>query len=104
MITIIVLLEIFAIIVGGLLLASLYFLPTILAWRRKHEFRAAITVLNVLSAWTLIGWIVAFVWAFTDTGEAPSYASQIAEIDDLLAKGKISAGEHEAMRKRILGL
>jgi hypothetical protein len=48
-----------------LLLAGAYFLPTLLAAYRYHTNTTAIFVLNLLLGWTMIGWIVALVWAFT---------------------------------------
>lgn len=41
----------------------LYFLPAFLA-RNKPNF-TAILVLNILTGWTFIGWIVALVWALS---------------------------------------
>ncbi|MEX4005362.1 superinfection immunity protein [Paraburkholderia sp. EG285A] len=50
---------------GGLLvmLVCLYFVPSILAFHRMHHRRHAITRLNSLLGWSVLGWIVAFVWA-----------------------------------------
>lgn len=48
-----------------LFFVGLYFLPTILAFGKGHHNRAAIACLNVLLGWTLLGWVVALVWAFT---------------------------------------
>lgn len=50
------------IIVGS---AVVYFLPTIAATVQKKRNAGAIFVLNVLAGWTVIGWIVAAVWAAT---------------------------------------
>lgn len=41
----------------------LYFLPTIVAFRKKNL--AAIFVLNLLLGWTFLGWVVALIWAMT---------------------------------------
>jgi len=41
----------------------LYFLPAFLA-RKRSDF-TAIFVLNLLAGWTVIGWIVALVWALS---------------------------------------
>jgi hypothetical protein len=41
----------------------LYFLPLIVAKTRDHRQVLAIGVLNVLAGWTLVGWVVALVWA-----------------------------------------
>jgi Superinfection immunity protein len=43
----------------------LYFVPTFVAHRRGHRNAGAIAVLNILLGWTLIGWVVALVWACT---------------------------------------
>ena len=54
---------------GGvaLLLVALgaYFIPWFVALGRKHHNTPAIFLLNLLLGWTLIGWVVAMVWAFT---------------------------------------
>lgn len=42
---------------------SIYFLPAAVAHIRFHHQRGAITVLNTFLGWTLIGWVVALVWA-----------------------------------------
>jgi hypothetical protein len=45
-------------------LVCLYFIPSIVALTRKCKASAGgIIVLNLLLGWTLIGWIVALVWA-----------------------------------------
>jgi hypothetical protein len=44
-----------------ILTAILYFLPTILA-RHKADFMG-IFLVNLLFGWTVIGWIIALVWA-----------------------------------------
>ena len=41
----------------------LYFLPAFLA-RNKPDF-ISILLLNILAGWTLIGWIIALIWALT---------------------------------------
>jgi hypothetical protein len=52
-------------LVGAAILIGLYLIPTIVAGHRKHHNRDAIALLNVLLGWTVIGWIVAAVWALT---------------------------------------
>jgi len=54
------------IIVILLILATLvYFMPTIVALKRKHPQESAIGALNVLLGWTFLGWVGALVWACT---------------------------------------
>ena len=41
----------------------LYFLPTIIALARGKRDTMAIFLLNLFLGWSVIGWIVALVWA-----------------------------------------
>ena len=45
---------------------GLYFIPTAVADYRKRKNFKAIFALNLVGGWTVIGWIVALVWALTD--------------------------------------
>jgi hypothetical protein len=47
----------------GLLAVLIALLPTAVAFRREHDRRIEIALLNLLAGWTGIGWIVALVWA-----------------------------------------
>ena len=42
---------------------ALYFLPTIVARNKQRMDTGSIFVLNLLLGWTIVGWIIAFVWA-----------------------------------------
>ena len=42
-------------------LGALYFLPAIVASKKRNY--TAILILNLLLGWTLIGWVIALVWA-----------------------------------------
>jgi Superinfection immunity protein len=41
----------------------LYFLPAIIAFARSKRDAVSILVLNLLLGWTMIGWVIALVWA-----------------------------------------
>jgi hypothetical protein len=41
----------------------MYFLPSIIALARSKRDTAAIVLLNFFLGWTIIGWVVALVWA-----------------------------------------
>jgi Ca2+/H+ antiporter len=41
----------------------IYLLPTLIAYGREHPRRQEIAVINICIGWTLIGWIVVFLWA-----------------------------------------
>ncbi|MCA0175211.1 MAG: superinfection immunity protein [Proteobacteria bacterium] len=47
-------------------LLALYLLPSIAADQLDHQHRVAIVALNLLLGWTLLGWVVALVWAVMD--------------------------------------
>ncbi len=42
-----------------------YFLPTIIARGRQKMNIGAIAALNVLTGWSVVGWVVALIWALT---------------------------------------
>jgi hypothetical protein len=47
-----------------LVLSLAYFLPAIIAHNKRNA--GAIFVLNLLTGWTVVGWIIALVWALSD--------------------------------------
>jgi Superinfection immunity protein len=49
-----------------LLLAAFYFLPAIIAAVRHHRNAGAVFFLNLFLGWTLVGWVIAFVWAVSN--------------------------------------
>lgn len=42
----------------------LYMLPTYEAWKNQHPNLAAVALVNLFLGWTVLGWVVAIVWAF----------------------------------------
>lgn len=42
---------------------ALYFLPLIIAIKRKHNNALGIGLLNFFLGWTLLGWVGALIWA-----------------------------------------
>lgn len=61
-----------------------YFIPSILGWNKRNS--GAIIILNLLLGWTLIGWVVALIWALTND----SPARQIVYIEKKKEKKKNS--------------
>ena len=51
-------------------LVVLYMLPSIIAYRRGHASRHAIALVNALSAWTLIGWLICLIWSIANKGQS----------------------------------
>ena len=52
-----------------LIVLAFYFIPSLIAATRSGKRRSAIFVLNIFLGWTLVGWVVALVWALTDDYE-----------------------------------
>lgn len=50
-------------IILGTFTLGVYFLPSVLAWGKRNE--TAIFMLNLLLGWSVIGWVIALVWALT---------------------------------------
>ena len=46
-----------------LLFLAAYFLPALTASMHEKRASGAIFALNLLLGWTLLGWVIAFVWA-----------------------------------------
>lgn len=49
---------------------AVYFIPLIVADARGKSNKLAIGMLNLLLGWTMIGWVVALVWACTNDKHA----------------------------------
>ena len=47
------------------LFALAYLIPTFIALTRQRDQRLKIFLVNLLTGWTLIGWMVAFIWPAT---------------------------------------
>ena len=52
-----------AFIIGLILL---YFLPAIIAGRRRNPDEKQIMILNVFLGWTFVGWVIALIWAYKE--------------------------------------
>jgi len=76
-----------------------YLVPTIVAQRYQHPKQPAILMLNVALGWTIVGWVVALIWAL-DANPAPRALSHLPSDEhraehsgfrDSLLRGKIDA-------------
>lgn len=45
---------------------GIYFLPTTIADDKRHKNTTAIFVVNLFFGYTIIGWVIALIWALTD--------------------------------------
>lgn len=51
------------VIIGAIAIGLFYFLPTLVSLKHRQQF--AIFLLNLLLGWTVLGWIIALIWAAT---------------------------------------
>lgn len=94
------------------ILVYLYLLPGQVSWWRKHPSKWAIIVTNVVFGWTLIGWVVALIWALgkkqtvvvvpSTGGAEKSAAEKIAEAKTLLDAGTITQAEFDLIKGEAL--
>lgn len=52
------------------IIAALYLIPTLIALLRRHRAPAAIFATNVLLGWTVLGWVIAFIWSLNSNTRA----------------------------------
>ena len=105
-----------------LIISSLYFIPTIIAFSRKRNNRTAIFILNLFLGWTFVGWIASLVWACvadkpqtivvnnsysssektSDPNKIEDKFESLKKLKDLLDSGVLSQSEFEEQKARIL--
>ena len=56
-----------------MLIAAIYLLPTIFAYARDLPQRHVIALINILFGWTLLVWVIAFVWALAAPAPVDEY-------------------------------
>lgn len=62
-------------LIAILVIVVVYFLPTVIAYKRKYKNRMSVLVVDLFLGWTLIGWVVALALSFIndiDENEKPS--------------------------------
>ncbi|WP_082444965.1 superinfection immunity protein [Chryseobacterium hispalense] len=85
-----------------LILLPLYFLPTFVAYAKKHSNAEAIFTINLLLGWSLIGWLAALVWALLNKQSNISNIDQLAKLKELYDKGVITDEEFLTQKKKLL--
>lgn len=106
--------------IGVLLFILLYFTPSIVAFSNKKSNTTAIVVLNFFLGWSLIGWIIALVWAVskdnkpqnivisnntnptTDNKKGFNNLDQLEKLKKLLDDGVITHEEYDKQKEKIL--
>jgi hypothetical protein len=75
----------------GTLILVIYCLPTIVAERYRHPNSSAICALNFFLGWTLLGWVVALVWALTKASPADLSRHDNFAVDTVALRRNIEA-------------
>ena len=52
-------------VVELMLIAIIYMLPALISYARDIPARQTVTVLNIVLGWTLIVWVILFLWAMS---------------------------------------
>ncbi len=50
-------------ILASIISLLLYFLPSIIAFKRQHSSRYGILIINIFFGWTFFGWIISLAWS-----------------------------------------
>jgi len=51
-----------------ILMLLIYFIPTYVAFSKRHVNKVPILIINLFLGWTFIGWVIALVWATIKSG------------------------------------
>ncbi|OCK53110.1 hypothetical protein BA768_00705 [Chryseobacterium sp. CBo1] len=95
-----------------LIIIPVYFIPTFVASSRKKANTSAIFILNLFLGWSLIGWVVALVWALSnnETNQQVTVNSQnnytnidqLTKLKELHDKGVITDKEFIDQKNKLL--
>jgi Superinfection immunity protein/Short C-terminal domain len=107
---------------GGFLVIAflllIYFIPSIIVWGKRQS--DSVIALNLLLGWTILGWIVALVWALNNTPtpvvkvinnppspnpastSKTSIADELAKLRDLRDQGILTPEEFERQKNNLL--
>jgi len=111
--------EAFILLVLGIMALGAYLIPSIIAFGAGKKNAPAILLLNLALGWTLLGYVIAFVWALTKDNEnrpivvqnaqptAPpplqiSLEQQLLELKDLVDKNLITQEEYDSKRSKLI--
>jgi hypothetical protein len=77
-------------------LAGLYVVPGIIARARKHPRAMTIAALNLFAGWTLVGWIVALVWALMPKPVVDKVLPELAPMRQCTQCGRMQLAHQHA--------
>ncbi len=87
-----------------IILAALYFLPTLIALSRQHQNKLAIAALNTLLGWTVVGWVAALVWSLTAVAhQSKGIARSMNSAARALDRANAAVNQYRSDRQRRAG-
>ncbi|MDJ1480249.1 superinfection immunity protein [Cytophagaceae bacterium YF14B1] len=97
--------------IGGILFLFIYFLPTIVGLIRRNLM--PIALINLFMGWTVIGWVIAIVWANSPDSKTaivpqspetprPSLTDELEKLAQLKERGILTDSEFEEQKRKIL--
>jgi Superinfection immunity protein len=105
-------------ILFGLIIAAVYFIPAGVAFSNGHPHALVIAVANTLFGWTLLVWIVALVWAChkprppvvinqvaagpPPVPPRPTLERELEHLEALRSRQLVSDEEYQARRRKLL--
>jgi hypothetical protein len=100
--------EIIVILIITILIGLIYFIPSIVGY--GHRNFGSILLLNLLLGWTVIGWVVAIIWAVSNdkketiivNNNKKSVSEQLKELKELHDDGTLTKEEFETEKSKIL--
>ncbi len=93
--------------------AAVYLIPLIIAYKRDHEYVALIALINIFFGWTAIGWVGTLIWAIVGTtkgdikeSSAPrmDVADEIKKLNDLKNDGALTSEEFDMKKQQLLNI
>ncbi len=60
-----------SLLIVGIIGLAIYFIPSLVAYKKQHIQKQAILILNIFLGWTFIGWVVALIWSVTKRENTP---------------------------------
>ena len=92
-----------------IVMGIIYIIPTIIAFMRGHPNKIPIMIVNIIiGAFYGLGWVIAFIWAFTSSSSASptvssSQSEEIEKLFELKKKGILTEDEFVKKKEKILG-
>jgi hypothetical protein len=73
-----------------------YWIPTIVAFHRKHPSKGGILGLNFFLGWTFIGWVLSLVWALSDNTTRAGGTHSVVVNATVQAGAPLVGGQYQA--------